>query len=92
MIINNSLDRRLQTLVFKKGFSKTAEQARQFITHGHIAIKGNKINVPGYLVTGDEENDIEFLKNSSLSNPEHAERVVKEKEIKKEVNENIEKE
>ena len=90
LTINNILDRRLQTLVFKKGFSKTAEQARQFIVHGHIAVKGNKVNVPGYLVSGEEENNIEFLKNSSLSNPEHAERAVKEKVLKKEVNENIE--
>ena len=94
LTINKILDRRLQTLVYKKGLAKTQKQARQFITHGSIAIKGQKINIPGYLVNADEEYHIEFVKNSSLSNPEHPERAIKEKkvEIKKEVNENLENE
>ena len=90
LTINNILNRRLQTLVYKKGFAKNVEQARQFIVHGHITIKGQKINVPGYLVKLDEEFYIDFVKSSSLSNPEHPERLLKEKvEIKKEVNPNI---
>ncbi|HEV8289594.1 MAG TPA: 30S ribosomal protein S4, partial [Candidatus Norongarragalinales archaeon] len=49
------LERRLQTRVWKNGLSATALQARQFITHGHIAISGKRVNSPGYLVPfGDE--------------------------------------
>ena len=94
LTINKILDRRLQTLVYKKGLAKTQKQARQFITHGNVAIKGQKINIPGYLVNADEEHYIEFVKNSSLSNPEHPERVIKENkvELKKEVSENLENE
>ncbi len=91
LTINNILDRRLQTLVYKKGLAKTPEQSRQLITHGHIVVRGQKVNVPGYLVKADEENTIEFVKSSSFSNHEHPERVVKEKpELKKEINPNIE--
>lgn len=50
------LDRRLQTIVYKKGLANTIKQARQFIVHGHISIKGKVINVPSYLVKIDEEN------------------------------------
>ncbi len=32
------LARRLESIVLKKGFARTAKQARQFIVHGHIAI------------------------------------------------------
>ena len=46
--LRNILDRRLQTLAFKKGLAKTANQARQLIVHGHVAINGQKITVPSY--------------------------------------------
>ncbi|MFW9901791.1 MAG: 30S ribosomal protein S4, partial [Candidatus Thorarchaeota archaeon] len=32
------LKRRLQTLVYEKGFASTIYQARQYITHGHIQV------------------------------------------------------
>ncbi len=56
------LERRLQTLVFKKGMAKTIKQARQFIVHGLIAIDGRKVTVPGYIVRRDEEDKIGYYK------------------------------
>jgi len=56
--IDNILDRRLQTVVFKKGLSKTPQQARQLVVHGHILIKGQKVTSPSYLVKADEEQDV----------------------------------
>jgi small subunit ribosomal protein S4 len=67
-------ERRLQTLVFRKGMAHSMKQARQFITHGHITIAGSKVTVPGYLVTVIEEGQVGFLPASSLSSPEHPER------------------
>lgn len=52
------LDRRLQTIVYKKGLANTIKQARQFIVHGHIRINGKVVNVPSYLVKREEENFI----------------------------------
>ncbi|AWR97118.1 30S ribosomal protein S4 [Acidianus sulfidivorans JP7] len=54
------LERRLQTIVFKKGLARTIYQARQLIVHGHIAIGGKKITSPGYIVPRDEEDSIDF--------------------------------
>ncbi|MFH1544515.1 MAG: 30S ribosomal protein S4 [archaeon] len=54
------LERRLQTIVWRKGLANTVKQARQFITHGHIAISGKKVSVPSYIVKVDEEKDIGF--------------------------------
>ncbi|MBW2968713.1 30S ribosomal protein S4 [Candidatus Woesearchaeota archaeon] len=70
----NLLERRLQTIIYKKGQSRTIKQARQFITHGHVKINNKQIKVPSYLVTQSEETNIQFLEKSTLSNPEHPER------------------
>lgn len=85
--VKNILDRRLQTLMIKKGLAKTSKQARQLIVHGHIMINGQKITVPGYLVSSDEENKIGFLQNSSFANPEHPERLLINQNEKKEIKE-----
>lgn len=71
--LKDFLDRRLQTIVLQKKLAQSTKQARQFITHGHISINKKKVTVPSYLVKADEENTISYLKNSSLSNPDHAE-------------------
>jgi|GEM_PF-46289 len=70
----NFLDRRLQTQVYRQGFANSLRQARQFITHGHIAIDGKKITVPGYMVTKEEELKIEYYLNSPLKSESHVQR------------------
>lgn len=71
------LDRRLQTLVFRKGFAMTPNQARQLIVHGHILVAGVKIDAPGHLVTTEEEKQIIYRENSTFANEAHPERVKK---------------
>ncbi|MBS3151119.1 30S ribosomal protein S4 [Candidatus Woesearchaeota archaeon] len=75
LTIQDLLNRRLQTLVFKKELAKTINQARQFITHNHIAINSQIINVPSYLVPLKEEALINFNQYSSLANTDHPERI-----------------
>ncbi len=52
--LTDYLDRRLQTLVFRKGLALTPSQARQIITHGHIAINGKVRKVPGSIINANE--------------------------------------
>lgn len=73
------LDRRLQTIVYNRGLARSAKQARQFIIHEHILVGGSCVNAPGYLVTADEEQSIEFRAKSSLFAEDHPERAVEEK-------------
>lgn len=75
------LERRLQTIVCRKGFSKSMKQARQFIVHGHVLIHGKKVTAPAYLVPTDEEQTIEFLKTSALADPEHPERRIEKTKV-----------
>ena len=55
-------------------------QARQLIVHGHVALKGNKITVPSYLVRKEEEGKISFRLSSPLSKEDHPERAKERKE------------
>jgi len=52
------LNRRLQTVVFKKRLAKSAKQARQMITHKKILVKGRVIDSPSYVVPVDAEDKI----------------------------------
>jgi small subunit ribosomal protein S4 len=69
--VEDILERRLQTLVFRKGLAKSIHQARQLITHGHVAIEGKRVSSPSYLVLRDEEAKITYASTSPLSNPNH---------------------
>jgi small subunit ribosomal protein S4 len=71
LTINDILERRLQTIVFNKGLTKSIHQARQLITHGHITIQGQRITSPSYLVLKNEEAKITYALTSSLANPDH---------------------
>ncbi len=65
------LKRRLQSIVHELGLAKSPWQARQMITHGHIAIRGRKVTSPSYHVTRGEEEDIKYAPNSSYNDPTH---------------------
>jgi len=79
--VNVILGRRLQTIVYLKGLANTPKQARQFIIHGHIAIKGRIITVPGYLVLRSEENLITYASNSPLDDELHPMRPSAEEDV-----------
>ena len=70
------LSRRLQTIVSNKLGFKTPYQARQAVIHGHIMIGDRKINIPSYIVTVEEENNIHFTPESKI--PEMLEKTKKE--------------
>jgi small subunit ribosomal protein S4 len=68
------LEARLDNVVFRLGFAKTRRQARQFVSHKHIVVNGQILNVPSYHVrSGDvitirpKSRDLELI-NESLNN------------------------
>ena len=69
------LERRLQTMVFRRGLSRSPHQARQFVTHGHITISGLRVNVPSYHLSAGEEELIDYSPNSPFLSPDHPVRV-----------------
>ena len=49
------LNRRLQTIVLRKGLGRTPKHARQMITHRFIVIDDKIVNIPSYVVNLKEE-------------------------------------
>jgi len=74
--LKDMLERRLQTVLFRKGLARSVKQARQFIVHGHVMIGEQKITSPSYMVTLKEEDALVFSAGSSLSDEEHPERAL----------------
>jgi small subunit ribosomal protein S4 len=72
--VQAQLERRLQTLVHRKGLARSPKQARQLITHGHIAIGGRRVTIPGYRVNRDEETKVSYYGRSPFVSDSHAEK------------------
>jgi len=69
--VESVLSRRLQTLTFLKGLAFTPRQARQFIVHGHVSVRGRRVTIPGYIVSRVEEMGIVYDERSPISNDMH---------------------
>jgi len=70
--VEDLMERRLQTFIFRKGMAKSLYQARQLITHGHIAISGRKVKAPSYMVTVEDEANLDYAESSPLAAKTHS--------------------
>jgi len=71
LTIEDILERRLQTIVFRKGLAKTIHQARQLIIHGHITIGSQRVTIPSYIVTREGENKMAYAPKSPFADAGH---------------------
>ena len=44
------LERRLDNVVQRMGFSGSKKEARQLVSHGHMLVNGKRVNIPSYLL------------------------------------------
>jgi small subunit ribosomal protein S4 len=44
------LERRLDNMVYRFGFTNSRAEARQLVRHGHFTVNSRKVNIPSYLV------------------------------------------
>ena len=72
--IGDILERRLQTQVYRQGLAHSMRQARQFITHGHVAVSGRRTTIPSCIVSREDEMLIDYYENSPISHELHPER------------------
>jgi len=49
-----ALESRLDNVVFRAGFAKSRDMARQLVTHGHFTVNGRKVNIPSYRVSAND--------------------------------------
>ncbi len=71
MSVEDFMERRLQTFVFRKGMVKSLWQSRQLITHGHISIGGLEVTSPGYHVKVADEQQVDYTGVSPYANKDH---------------------
>jgi small subunit ribosomal protein S4 len=45
------LETRLDNVVYRAGFAKSRDMARQLVRHGHFLVNGKKVNIPSYRVS-----------------------------------------
>ncbi len=56
------LESRLDNVVYRAGFGKSRDMARQIVRHGHVIVNGHKVDIPSFRVS---ENDIVEIRSKS---------------------------
>lgn len=59
------LERRLDNVVYRSGFSTSRRQARQLVNHGHIEVNGEKVDIPSFQV---KVGDVITVRDKSTKN------------------------
>ena len=65
--IEDFLERRLQTQVFKLGLAKSVHHARVLIKQRHIRVRKQVVDVPSFIVRLDSQKHIDFSLKSPLA-------------------------
>jgi len=61
----NSLERRLDNVIYRMGLGTSRAQARQLVRHGHILVNSQKVNIPSFTV---KPNDVVEVREKSKNN------------------------
>lgn len=61
-ILLQTLERRLDNVVYRLGFAGSRAEARQVVKHSHVEVNGRMVNIPSYLV---REGDVVAIRESS---------------------------
>lgn len=52
------LERRLDNVIFRLGFARTRQEARQIVDHKHVLVNGKCVNIPSYLIKAGDTIEI----------------------------------
>ena len=44
------LERRMDNVVYRLGFTNSRNQGRHFVRHNHISVNGRRVNIPSYMI------------------------------------------
>jgi small subunit ribosomal protein S4 len=61
-----TLERRLDSVIYRMGLGASRAQARQIVRHGHIEVNAKKVNIPSFIVKPGQEIAV---RESSKNNP-----------------------
>jgi small subunit ribosomal protein S4 len=66
-LLLQSLERRLDNVIFRLGFCTSRKQARQFVGHGFVYINDRRVNIPSFLVKTNDEILLKFGKKGEAA-------------------------
>ena len=68
------LESRLDNVVYRLGFAKSRDEARQVVRHGHITVNGRRVDIPSYRVrpgdaiaVGPKSKDLLVIKTALIA-------------------------
>ncbi|MDR3346058.1 MAG: 30S ribosomal protein S4 [Campylobacteraceae bacterium] len=61
------IEQRLDNVVYRMGFATTRRFARQIVTHGHILVDGQRVDIPSYRVKAGQKIEVS---EKSKKNPQ----------------------
>jgi small subunit ribosomal protein S4 len=61
------LESRLDNVIYRAGFAKSRDMARQLVSHGHVLVNGRKVDIPSYRVS--ESDIVEIAEKSRELTP-----------------------
>ncbi|GMV20876.1 MAG: 30S ribosomal protein S4 [Acidimicrobiia bacterium] len=64
-LLLQSLERRLDNVIYRIGYATSRAQARQLVRHGHFTVNGRKVDIPSFAV---RQGDMIGIKATSLEN------------------------
>ena len=65
-LLLQSLERRLDNVIYRLGFATSRPQARQLVRHGHFTVNGRKVDIPSFAV---RRGDSVAVRTTSRENP-----------------------
>lgn len=61
-VLLQTLESRLDNVIFRAGFAITRKQSRQVVGHGHVLVNGKKVDIPSFLL---KEGDVITVRSKS---------------------------
>lgn len=80
--VREFLERRLETVVLRKGLARTMPQSRQLITHGFITVDGRRVTRPGFITSVND--NIAYAKQIDITAKPPVEKTEEKPEEKQE--------
>jgi len=57
-----TLERRLDNVIYQTGFASSRGQGRQLVSHGYVWVNGRRVNIASFSVKKDDEVQLRFQK------------------------------
>ncbi len=82
------LEKRLDNVVYRAGFTESRTMARQIVNHGHFVVNDRRVDIPSYIV---KEGDVIKIKANSRNKKifKNLDKKIKQKELASWLNFNI---